>query len=105
MFLMQWLGVVTLSNSGLAWTFIMWGIFTGYMTVGTFRISRVHVFVFVTLTILFGLLAAVFFGVLSARVAAVEGIFCSGAAVYGSAAVILNAVYGRWVLPIGLLHK
>ena len=105
MFLMQWLGVVTLSNSGLAWTFIMWGIFTGYMTVATFRISRVHVFVFVTLTILFGLLAAVFFGVLSARVAAVEGLFCGGAAVYGSAAVILNAVYGRWVLPIGLLHK
>lgn len=105
MFLMQWLGVVTLSNSGLAWTFIMWGIFTGYMTVGTLRISRVHVFVFVTLTILFGLLAAVFFGVLSARVAAVEGIFCGGAAVYGSAAVILNAVYGRWVLPMGLLHK
>ncbi len=105
MFLMQWLGVVALSNSGLAWTFIMWGIFTGYMTVGAFAISRVHVFVFITLTILFGLLAAVFFGALSAKVAGVEGIFCGGAAIYGSAAVVLNGVYGRWVLPVGLAHK
>lgn len=105
MFLMQWLGVVTLSNSGLAWTCILWGVFTGYMTVGAFRISRVHVFVFTTLTVLFALLAAVFFGVLSARVAAVEGIVCGVAAVYGSAAVLLNSMYGRWVLPIGLLSR
>jgi hypothetical protein len=105
MFLMQWLGVAELSNPGLAWTFILWGIFTAYMTVGTFKISKIHVFVFASLTLLFGLLAAVFFGALSAKVAGVEGIFCGGAAVYGSAAVVLNAVYGRWILPIGLLTK
>jgi len=61
--------------------------------------------VFASLTLLFWLLAAVFFGALSAKVAGVEGIFCGGAAVYGSAAVVLNAVYGRWILPIGLLTK
>jgi succinate-acetate transporter protein len=107
MFLMKWLGVVELSvpGPGLAWTFVLWGIFTAYMTVGTFKISKVHIFVFASLTLLFGLLAAVFFGALSAKVAGVEGIFCGAAAVYGSAAVVLNATYGRWILPIGLLTK
>jgi succinate-acetate transporter protein len=107
MFLMKWLGVVELSvpGPGLAWTFVLWGIFTAYMTVGTFKISKVHIFVFASLTLLFGLLAAVFFGALSAKVAGVEGIFCGAVAVYGSAAVVLNATYGRWILPIGLLTK
>ncbi len=105
MFLMEWMGIVTLSLPGLAWACILWGIFTAYMTIGTFRISRVHVFVFATLTLLFFLLAAHFFGCLSAKVAAIEGIFCGAAAAYGSAAVVLNAMYGRWVFPIGLLPK
>jgi hypothetical protein len=105
MFLMEWLGVVKLSGAGLAWTCILWGIFTAYMTVGAFKISKVHVFVFATLTLLFWLLAAVFFDALSAKVAGAEGIICGAAAVYGSAAVVLNAMYGRWVLPIGLLTK
>lgn len=105
MFLMQWLGVVELSGAGLAWTCILWGVFTAYMTVGTFKISKVHVIVFASLTLLFGLLAAVFFGALSPKVAGVVGLICGGAAVYGSAAVVLNATYGRWILPIGLLTK
>ena len=105
MFLMQWLDVVTLSGTGLAWVCILWGVFTAYMTVGTFKISKVHIFVFATLTLLFGLLAAHFFGALPAAVAGAEGIICGAAAVYGSAAIVLNAMYGRWVLPIGLLGK
>jgi len=105
MFLMEWLGIVELSGAGLAWTCILWGIFTAYMTVGTFKISKVHVLVFATLTLLFWLLAAVFFGGLSPKVAGVVGLICGGAAVYGSAAVLLNAMYGRWLLPIGLLTK
>ena len=75
------------------------------MTAGAFRISWVHVFVFASLTVLFALLAAVFFGAIPARVAGIEGIFCGASAVYGSAAIIMNAKYGRWVLPIGLLPK
>jgi len=103
MFLMEWLGVVELSGAGLAWTCILWGVFTAYMTVGAFKISKVHVLVFTTLTLLFGILAVVFFGGLSPKVAGAVGLVCGGAAVYGSAAVVLNAVYGRWVLPIGRL--
>jgi len=103
MFLMEWLGVVELSGAGLGWTCILWGVFTAYMTVGTFKISRVHVLVFTTLTLLFGMLAVVFFGGLSPKAAGVMGLVCGAAAVYGSAAVVLNATHGRWVLPIGRL--
>jgi len=104
-FLLEWLGIVTLDGPGLAWTCICWGIFTGYMIAGALKISRVHVSIFASLTVLFGLLAGHFFGAIPAYVAGIEGIFVGAAAVYGSAAVIMNAKYGRWVLPIGLLPK
>jgi len=104
-FLLQWLGLVKLDGPGLAWACICWGIFTGYMTIGTFKISRVHVFVFASLTILFFLLAAHFYGALPVVVPGVVGILCGAAATYGSAAVVLNAKYEREVLPIGLLSK
>ena len=104
-FLLEWLGLVTRDGPGLAWACICWGIFTGYMTVGTFRISCVHVFVFSTLTVLFFLLAAHFYGVLPAIIPGIVGVFCGATATYGSAAVIMNAKYGRWVFPIGLLPK
>ena len=104
-FLLQWLGLVTLDGPGLGWLCICWGIFTGYMTIGTFRISCLHVFVFATLTLLFFLLAAHFFGALPAIVPGIEGIFCGAAAAYGSAAVVLREKFGRWVFPIGLLAK
>ena len=103
--LLEWLGVVELDGAGLAWLCICWGIFTGYMAIGTFRISMVHVFVFCTLTVLFSLLAAHFFGALPAVAPGIEGLFCGAAAVYGSAAVVLNDKFGREVIPLGLLSK
>lgn len=104
-FLLEWIGVVELDLPGLAWLCICWGIFTGYMAIGTFRISCVHVFVFCMLTVLFSLLAAHFFGVLPAVVPGIEGMFCGAAAVYGSAAVVVNDKFGREVFPLGLLSK
>lgn len=104
-FLLQWLGLVTMDAPGLAWLSVCWGIFTGFMTIGTFKISRIHIFIFSSLTLLFALLAAHFWGAIPAVVPGIEGLFCGASAVYGSAAVILNAKYGRWVLPIGLLPQ
>jgi succinate-acetate transporter protein len=104
-FLLQWRGLVTLDNEGLAWTMIMWGIFSLYMTFGAFKISAVHATIFLTLTILFGLLAAHFFGAFPLVIAGGEGIFVGGAAVYLSAAILMHTMYGRWVLPIGLFEK
>jgi len=62
-------------------------------------------FVFATLTILFWPLAGHSFGAVSAKIAGVAGIICGAAAVYASAAIVLNAMYGKWALPIGLPSK
>jgi len=102
-FLLEWMGLIKLDSPGLAWLFICWGIFTGYMTISAFKISYVHVFVFASLTILFFLLAAHFYGVIPAIVPGIEGIFCGAAAAYCSAAVVAHETYGRWVFPIGLI--
>ena len=102
-FLLQWIGLVQLDNAGLAWLCICWGIFTGYMTIGTFKISRLHVFIFSSLTLLFVLLALHFYCGMSAIVPGIVGLFCGLSAVYGSAATIFFTKYGRWVLPIGQL--
>jgi succinate-acetate transporter protein len=100
-FVFQWCGLTKLDDTGLAWTMIIWGIFTFFMMIGTLKMTFVHFFVFATLVILFGLLAAVFFGAISARIAGVEGLFCGAAATYGAAAVIINGKFGRTVLPVG----
>ena len=104
-FLLQWIGLIEMDNRGIAWLFIMWGIFTGYMTIATFKMTYVHIAVFASLTILFFLLAATFFGAVPAIVPGIEGLFCGAAAVYGSAAVIVNTKYGREVFPLGSVSR
>jgi len=51
------------------------------------------------------MLSAHFFGAFPLVVAGAEGIFVGGVAVYLSAAIMMNIMHGRWVLPIGLFHK
>ena len=86
---------------------IMWGIFTLLLFIGTLRISRALQVVFATLTILFFLLAAgdatgneslkTFTGY--------EGIVCGLSAIYTGTAALMNDVYGRLILPVGLIKK
>jgi succinate-acetate transporter protein len=104
-FLLQWTGVVKLDDHGIAWMFVMWGIFTAFMTVATFKMDYVHLIIFGTLTVLFFLLAAHFFGGLSAKVAGGEGLLPGAAATYGAAAVVINTKFGREVLPLGKIQK
>jgi len=87
--------------------FIMWGIFTFLLFIGTFRISRALQFVFGTLTILFFLLAA---GDATGNASlktftGYEGIVCGGSAIYAGIASLLNEVYAKTVLPLGLVKK
>jgi succinate-acetate transporter protein len=104
-FVFQWTGVVTPDSSGLAWTMVLWGIFTFFMMIGTLKMTFVHFFVFASLVVLFTLLAIHFFGAMSAVPAGIEGLFCGAAAVYGAAAVIINGKFGRVVLPMGRVLK
>ncbi len=95
------------NSTAMASYFIMWGIFTGVMFVGTLRLNKALQFVFASLTILFFLLAI---GDLSGvttitRIAGFEGIICGLSAIYAALAQVLNEVYGKVVWPIGPVAK
>ena len=86
----------------------MWGLFTGVMFLGTFRLNRALQVVFGTLTILFFLLA---FGDYTGAGAGFkhftgyEGLVCGFSAIYTGLAQILNELYGKVVLPLGMDKK
>jgi len=91
------------SKEALIAYFFMWGLFTFYMFIGTLKLNRILQIVFLTLTILFWLLAIRDYtgSATIAMITGYEGIFCGFAAIYAACAQVLNEVYGRTVLPIG----
>jgi len=102
------LGWITASSSGgMIAYLIMWGLFTLLLFFGTLKISKALQFIFATLTILFFLLAA---GDATGNATlktftGFEGIVCGLSAIYTGAAVLLNEVYGRIILPVGLVKR
>ncbi len=82
-----------------------WGLFTAYMTIGTLRISRALQVVFITLTVLFFLLAAGEHNETVMKIAGWEGILCAASALYASAAQVVNESWGRYLAPLGLVEK
>lgn len=95
------------SENAMVAYLITWGIFTGCLFFGTLRISKALQFVFATLTVLFFLLALgdwtdntslkTFTGY--------EGIVCGASAMYAGVGALLNEIYGRNILPLGLVRK
>ncbi|MDD8026689.1 MAG: acetate uptake transporter [Acidobacteriota bacterium] len=85
----------------------MWGLFTFFMWIGTFKKNRAIQFVFLSLTVLFFLLAAHDWlgSPAVGRLAGFEGIVCGLSAVYLAMAEVLNEAKGRIVLPIGEITK
>jgi succinate-acetate transporter protein len=85
----------------------MWGLFTGVMFLGTFKLNGMLQFVFGSLTILFFLLAISDWtgSVLLRTIAGYEGIICGLSAIYGGLAQVLNEVYEKTVLPIWPVTK
>ena len=91
------------SNKGLAWYLLLWGIFTILMFFWTLKINRGLQTVFFTLIFLF-LLLAIGFGWGSSgiiKTAGGIGIFTGAAAIYVAMAELLNEMYGKVVMPIG----
>ena len=82
---------------------MMWGIFTLFMFFGTLRSNRALQFVFLSLTVLFFLLAIRDFAEspIVGTIAGWEGILCGASAIYLAMAEVLNEQFGRDVLPIG----
>jgi len=87
----------------MGWYLFMWGIFTCFMWIGTFNQNRTLQFVFLSLIVLFMLLAIrdwtgnQTIGVLAGW----EGIVCSASAIYLAMASVINESLGRKILPIG----
>jgi succinate-acetate transporter protein len=80
----------------------MWGLFTFWMFLSTLKLNRALQVVFLTLTILFWLLAIGHAGIPIINViAGYEGILCGFSAIYLAMAEVMNEVYDRDVLPIG----
>jgi uncharacterized protein len=85
----------------------MWGLFSAVLFIGTFRLNKALVFVFGSLTILFGLLVAAEAtgNPMLKTIAGYEGIVCGLSAIYTGMAQVMNEVYGRTVAPLGDLKK
>jgi succinate-acetate transporter protein len=92
-------------KNGLSVFLGAWGLFTAYMTIGTFKISRALQVVFVTLTVLFVLLAVGEHNETVMKIAGWEGIVCAASALYASAAQVINESWGRYVAPLGLVVR
>ena len=90
--------------SGVGLYLLVWAIFTAYMTVAAVKTNRVILTVFILLTVTFVALA---FGKFSGITALSQaggwlGLATALAAWYGSAAVVVNATWGRTVFPVGV---
>ncbi len=118
-----WIGLATalsLSSMGLfptitvidlAWTMLVWGVFTTIFFVGSFKTTKALSFVLGSLAILFYLLAisnTVIYltgSTLVLTITGLEGIVCGASAMYTAAGIILNGMYNRTVLPLGPWQK
>lgn len=88
--------------------FLMWGLFTFVMFFATLKVNRALQFVFMSLAILFFLLAirdGFGIGGLYAQLVGVEGVICGLSAVYLALAEVLNEAHGKTVLPICPIKK
>ena len=92
---------VDVPAAGMAVVFIAWGIFTFYATIASLKLSKAVTWVFITLTILFFLLAIGEFVPIVHTIAGYEGVLCSLIAWYTSAGILINTVHGKTVLPLG----
>ena len=96
-------GIANASATAMGYYLLLWGIFTAFMFVGTLKHNRATQVVFGTLTVLFFLLAISDFtgSHLIHTIAGYEGIFCGLSAIYSAMGQIVNAEYGKEVLPLG----
>ncbi len=87
----------------MGWYLFMWGLFTFFMWIGTFGKNRALQFVFLSLWILFFLLAIEHWTGSKpvGTFAGYEGIICGLSAIYLAMAEVINESHGKTVLPIG----
>lgn len=106
--LMPAIGVVE-KPSALSMGFYLsiWGVFSTFLFIATFRLLPAMRYLFGTVIILFALLAlANFTGSHTLHtLAGFEGIICGSIAIYIGMAQVINEYFGRTVMPLGSMKK
>ena len=99
----KWEWFADASGNSMGWYLFMWGVFTFFMWIGTFGNNRTLQFVFLSLWVLFFLLAIEKWTGSEAmgHLAGYEGILCGLSAIYLAMAEVINETQGKVVLPIG----
>jgi uncharacterized protein len=96
------------NDTAMAAYLAIWGLFTAVMFIGTLRLHVAGQIIFGSLAILFFLLAIGDFtgaGAGFKHATGYEGIFCGFSAIYAGLAQVLNELFGKTVLPLGLVRK
>jgi len=103
--LLSWSGVVpadpAVPTAALTAMLICWGIFTFYATIASLKEPTSITWVFITLTILFFLLAWGEYNPTVRKIAGYEGLLCAAIAWYSSAAILINTMHEKTILPMG----
>ncbi|MGA8006048.1 MAG: acetate uptake transporter [Burkholderiales bacterium] len=98
-------GLLDLTHAGstIGVSLIGWGVFTLYMWVATFRLSKALWWVFLTLWVTFFLLGCgTLFGVHAlSLLGGWLGLVCGLLAMYTSFGLVTNATFGKAVVPLG----
>ena len=96
-------GIESASTTAMGFYLLLWGIFTIVMFIGTFKHNIATRVVFGSLALLFILLALGDFtgNHTITMIAGFEGIFCGLSAIYSASGQILNAEFGKTIVPLG----
>jgi succinate-acetate transporter protein len=100
--LLNFYGVYPSSASDVGWYLVAWALYTFILTIASFYVHKAMAITFVLLEIGFILLIIGHFGFPKMNVVAgYELIFCALSAWYMMAAIIINDLAGKVVLPVG----
>lgn len=96
-------GINSGDNVSMGFYLLLWCIFTLFMFIGTLKHNRATQVVFGTLTLLFLLLAIGDFthNHVITTIAGIEGIICGLSAIYSAMGQVVNAEFGKTILPLG----
>ncbi len=96
-------GMIPADSTSLGAYFIIWGVLTLFLYIGTLRKHRSLQIVFLTLFILFFIVAAKDLSNIHdiAYIAGAVGFICGGTAMYTAFGEVLNETYEKEILPLG----
>ncbi|HAN17603.1 MAG: hypothetical protein A2X13_03305 [Bacteroidetes bacterium GWC2_33_15] len=93
----------TPSATAMGWFLTVWGVFTLGLVIASFALSKIMRVLFITVLILFFLLAAADFTGNSTLklLGGVDGIICGSLALFIALATVINETFKKTIIPLG----